>query len=153
VSFQIEEPKPLRTVGVGVTAGGALLTVFAGFTGAAALVGVIMLCCGISLLDAVDLGWVGRRQLGLFLLALGAVVGAWALIVVVLLAILGLAADTIALALLGGSFLAAGGGTFILRYASSERQAVRASASQRVSATPRRQTLTTGARRAGRVAG
>ena len=123
MALRIAEPTPLRTAGFGASAGGALMTILSGFQGPAALIGVAALCLGIALLDAVDAGRVGRRQLGLFLLALGGVVGMWALVVTALLAMLGLPADPVVLVLLAGGILAVGGGVFLVRYASVPRAA------------------------------
>jgi hypothetical protein len=94
-----------------------MLTVFAGFVGPGALVGVLMISAGIALLDALDLGRVSLRQVGLFLLVAGGVVGGWALVVMLIMAIIGLTPDTPVLALLAGAFLAVGGGMYVLRYA------------------------------------
>ncbi|MGH2765507.1 MAG: hypothetical protein ACRDKA_06305 [Actinomycetota bacterium] len=122
MALGIAEPAPLRTVGGGTVAGGALATIFAGFRGPAALVGVVALCAGISLLDGVDRGRMGRRQLGLFLIALAGVLGAWALVVTVLIAMLGLPPDPMALGLLAGAILAGGGAVYLLRYGPEPRQ-------------------------------
>jgi hypothetical protein len=116
VSVRIEQPRPLQTVGWGTIAGGLVATLIAGFVGPAALVGVIMVSAGIALLDALDLGRVSRRQVGLFLLVAGGVVGAWALVVMLIMAIIGLTPDTPVLALLAGAFLAVGAGMYILRF-------------------------------------
>lgn len=121
MSLRIAEPVPLRTVGLGTTFGGVMTMTFAGFNGPAALVGVVALCAGIALLDAVDRGRMERRQVGLFLLTLGGGVGAWALVVTLLLAILRLPADPAAVALLAGSILAVGGAVCVLRYAPASR--------------------------------
>jgi hypothetical protein len=121
MALRIAEPTPLRSTGFGASAGGALTTILSGFQGPAALIGVAVLCLGIALLDAVDTGRIGRRQVGLFLLGLGGVVGTWALVVTVLLAMLGLPADPVAMTLLAGGILAAGGAVFLIRYASVPR--------------------------------
>jgi hypothetical protein len=63
----IAEPASLRIMGFGGVASGALTTIMAGFQDAAALVGLTALSLGIALLDAVDTGRVGQRQIGLFL--------------------------------------------------------------------------------------
>lgn len=115
MGLRIAEPTPLRTVGFGATAGGTLVTVMSGFQGPAALVGVAVLSVGIALLDAVDAGRVGWRQLGVFLVALGAVLAAWGLAVTVLLAMLGLPLDRVPLLLLAGGGLGAVVGVFLMR--------------------------------------
>ena len=117
MSLRIAEPLPLRTLGLGTAIGGVLTMIFAGFNSPAALVGVVALCAGIALPDAVDRGGMQRRQVGLFLLTPGGGVGAWALVVTLLLAILRLPADPAALALLAGSVLAVGGAVDLFRYA------------------------------------
>jgi hypothetical protein len=154
VSLRIEEPRPLRTVGWGTVAGGGLLTVFAGFVGPAALVGVVILGAGIALLDAVDIGRVARRQLGLFLLVSGGVVGAWALVVVLIMAIIGLTPDLPVLSLLAGAFLAVGGGMYIVRYAPVSRAPApsRVDSIRRARAARRRR-LAGATSRVGRLAG
>jgi hypothetical protein len=121
VSLRIAEPTPLRTAGFGATAGGALTTILSGFQGPAALLGLVALCLGVALLDAVDAGRVGRRQVGVFLLALGGVVGAWGLVVTALLAMLGLSPDRVVLMLLAGGILAVGVAVFLIRYAPEPR--------------------------------
>ncbi|HYZ10474.1 MAG TPA: hypothetical protein VE962_01115 [Actinomycetota bacterium] len=108
---------PLRTVGFGAAAGGALLTILAGFHGPAALVGLVALCVGIALLDAVDIGRVGRRQIALFLVSFGGVVGMWGLVVTILLVMLGLPAQPTVLMLLAGGILALGAALYLIRYA------------------------------------
>ena len=90
-------------------------------TAIAALVGLVILCLGIALLDSVDAGRVGRRQLAVFLLSLGGVVGAWGLVVTVLLAMLGLPPDRAVLILLAGGILSTGMAVFLIRYASEPR--------------------------------
>jgi O-antigen ligase len=114
----------------------------------------VVLCAGISLLDGVDSGRVGRRQLGLFLLALGGIVGAWALVVTALLALLGLPADPAALWLLAGAILAAGGAVYLLRHAPERRRepAIVADRSA-VRATHRRREAVASGRRLDRLAG
>jgi hypothetical protein len=124
MALRIAEPTALRTTGFGASAGGALTAILAGFQGPAALVGVAVLCLGIALLDAVDTGRVGRRQLGLFLLGLGGVVGSWAVVVAVLQAMLGLPADPMVLGLLAGATLAVGVAMFLLRYAPRAKPAI-----------------------------
>jgi len=121
MALRIAEPTPLRTAGLGATAGGALTTILSGFRGPAALVGLVILCLGIALVDAVDAGRVGRRQLAVFLLSLGGVVGAWGLVVTALLAMLGLPPDRAVLILLAGGVLAMGVAVFLIRYASEPR--------------------------------
>jgi hypothetical protein len=121
MSLRIVEPAPLRTVGFGAVAGGSLLTIFAGFRGPAAIVGLVALCAGIALLDAVDSGRVGRRQIALFLVSLGGVVGTWGLVVTILLAMLGLTPEPTVLALLGGGVVAVGAALYLIRYAPSPR--------------------------------
>lgn len=116
MALRIAEPTPLRTVGLGATAGGILVTIMSGFHGPAALVGLGVLSVGIALLDAVDAGRVGWRQLGLFLLSLGAVLAAWALVVTLLLAMLGLPLAQVPLMLLAGGILAVGVGILLMRY-------------------------------------
>jgi hypothetical protein len=123
MALRIVEPSPLRTVGFGAAAGGAIMTLFAGFQGPGALVGLGALCVGISLLDAIDSGRVGRRQVALFLLSFGGVVGTWGLVVTVLLAMLGLTPETTVLALLGGGILAVGVAVYLIRYGSSPQAA------------------------------
>lgn len=115
MALRIAEPTPLRTAGFGASAGGILTTLLSGFQGTAALIGVAILCLGIAILDAVDTGRVGRRQLGLFLLGLGGVVGSWAAVVAALLAMLGLPADPAVLGLLAGAILAVSLGVVLLR--------------------------------------
>jgi hypothetical protein len=114
--LRIDEPTPLRTAGLGATAAGALTTILSGLQGPAALVGLVVLCLGIALLDAVDVGRVGRRQLAVFLLAIGAVLAAWALVVTLLLAMLGLPLARVPLMLLAGGILAVGVGILLMRY-------------------------------------
>jgi hypothetical protein len=123
MSLRIAEPMPLRTAGFGATAGGALVTILSGFQGPAALVGLVALCLGIALLDAVDAGRVGRRQIAVFLLTFGGVVGAWGLVVTALLAMLGLTPDRVVLMLLAGGILAVGVAVFLIRYAPEPRPA------------------------------
>jgi hypothetical protein len=147
MALRIAEPTALRTTGFGASAGGALTAILAGFQGPAALVGVAVLCLGIALLDAVDTGRVGRRQLGLFLLGLGGVVGSWAVVVAVLQAMLGLPADPMVLGLLAGATLAVGVAMFLLRYAPRAKPAIVAERS----ALRRRSTLS--AQRLDRLAG
>jgi hypothetical protein len=116
MALRIAEPNPLRTIGFAAAAGGALVTILSGFQGPAALVGLGVLCLGIALLDAVDGGGVGWRQLGVFLLALGGVLGAWALVVTLLLGMLGLPPGRVPLVLLVGGALAVGVAVFLIRY-------------------------------------
>jgi uncharacterized membrane protein (DUF441 family) len=116
MALRIAEPTPLRTAGFGASASGILTTLLSGFQGTAALIGVAILCLGIAILDAVDTGRVGRRQLGLFLLGLGGVVGSWAAVVAALLAMLGLPADPVVLGLLAGAILAVSLGVVLLRF-------------------------------------
>ena len=116
MALRIAEPTPLRTAGFGATAGGGLLTIMSGFQGPAALVGLASLSLGLALLDAVDAGRVGPRQVGVFLLTLGGVVTAWGLVVNVLLAMLSLSPNPVVLMLLAGGILAAGAGVFLIRY-------------------------------------
>ena len=136
MAMRIVEPTPLRTVGFGAVAGGGLMTILAGFQGAAALVGLVALCAGIALLDAVDTGRVGRRQAGLFLVCLGGVVGMWSLVVTILLAMLGLPAQTTVLTLLAAGALAVGAAVYLIRYAPASEPA--AVAPQRPATTERR---------------
>jgi hypothetical protein len=124
MALRIVQSAPLRTTGFGASAGGAVTAILAGFQGPAALVGVAVLCLGIALLDAVDTGGVGRRQVGLFLLGLGGVVGSWAVVVAVLQAMLGLPADAMVLGLLAGAILAVGVAVFLLRYAPRAKPAI-----------------------------
>jgi hypothetical protein len=149
VSLRIEAPRPLQTVGWGIAAGGVVLTVFAGFVGPLALVGVIMISAGIALLDALDLGRVSRRQIGLFLLVTGGVVGTWALVVVLIMAIIGLTPDTPVLAMLAAGFLAVGGGMYVVRYAPVAEARARPRRARTASGSGRR----TSAPQAGRLAG
>ncbi|MGH2546635.1 MAG: hypothetical protein ACRDHJ_07125 [Actinomycetota bacterium] len=123
MALRIAEPSPPRAAGLGATAVGALTTILSGFQGPPALVGLVVLCLGIALLDAVDAGGVGRRQLAVFLLSLGGVVGAWGLVVTALLAMLGLPPDRAVLILLVGGILAMGVAVFLIRYAPESRPA------------------------------
>jgi hypothetical protein len=116
MALRIAEPTPLRAIGFGAAAGGTLVTIMSGFQGPGALVGLGVLSVGIALLDAVDAGRVGWRQLGVFLLSLGAVLTAWALAVTLLLAMLGLPLPRVPLMLLAGGTLAVGVGIFLTRY-------------------------------------
>jgi hypothetical protein len=116
MALRIAESRPLRTFGLGATAGGTLVTIMSGFQGPAALIGLAVLSLGIALLDAADAGLVGPRQLGLFLLTLGGVVAVWGLVVALLLAMLALSPDPVVLMLLAGGILAAGVGAFLIRY-------------------------------------
>jgi hypothetical protein len=104
------------------------------------MVGLVALCAGIGLLDSVDTGRVGRRQVGLFLVCLGGVVGMWSLVVTILLAMLGLPAQPTVLSLLAGGALAVGAAVYLLRYAPTPERAAEppAVAPRRTSATERR---------------
>jgi hypothetical protein len=152
MALRIVEPTPLRTVGFGTVAGGALLTIMAGFQGPAALVGVVALSVGIALLDALDSGRVGRRQVVLFLVSFGGVVGMWGLVVTILLAMLGLAPEPTVLALLGGGILAVGAAVYLVRYAPAPRAVVDAGR-RRAAAVARRRSRAPVRRELGRLAG
>lgn len=141
-------------MGWGALAGGALLTVFAGFTGPAAVVGVAMLSAGIALLDATDIGRVSRRQVGLFLLVAGGVIGSWGLVVVLIMAVIGLTPDWPVLSLLAAAFLAVGGGMYLVRYAPAVSAPVLSPAETlRRAREARRRRVPGGAARMGRLAG
>jgi hypothetical protein len=90
VFFRINDPTPVRIAGSGAAVGGLLLLILAGFTGVAALIGVIALCAGVALVDAAGRGELGPRQAGLFLVVLGLGLGFWGFLVVLLLWGLGL---------------------------------------------------------------
>jgi uncharacterized membrane protein (DUF441 family) len=151
MALRIAEPTPLRTAGFGAAAGGILTTLFSGFQGTAALIGVAILCLGIAILDAVDTGRVGRRQLGLFLLGLGGVVGSWAMVVTALLAMLGLPADPVVLSLLAGAIMAVSLAVVLLRFFPAPR-AEPAIVAER-SSLRRRRRPTLSIERLGRLAG
>lgn len=102
MAMRIVDPTPLGAVGVSVVGGGALTTILTGFRGPAALLGVAVLSAGIALLDGVDSRRIGRRQLAIFLLALGGIAATWGLVVTALLAIVRLPLGAVPLGLLGG---------------------------------------------------
>jgi hypothetical protein len=96
MAVQVAPPLSLpsmRTVGASVTLAGALITFLSGFTGRAGIVGAVVLCAGIALLDGADRGGLGIRQVGLFLVLLGSGLGAWSFAVVALLMVIGLPVD------------------------------------------------------------
>jgi hypothetical protein len=85
VFFRITDPTPVRIAGSGAAIGGLLLLILAGFTGVAALIGVIAVCAGVALVDAANRGEVGPRQVGVFFVVLGLGLGFWGSLVVLLL--------------------------------------------------------------------
>jgi hypothetical protein len=145
MALRILEPAPPRTVGFGAVAGGALMTILAGFQGPAALVGLAALCCGIALLDAGETGRVGRRQIALFLVSFGGVIGMWGLVVTILLAMLGLAPEATVLTLLAAGILAVGAALSLFRYASARRAEPAAPDRRRRAASARRRRSRTAA--------
>jgi hypothetical protein len=93
MATRVVAPSPLRTVGIAATLGGGFVLLFSGFTGRAAIVGAVVLCAGIALLDGADRGGLGIRQVGLFLVLLGSGLGAWSFAVTALLMVIGLPVD------------------------------------------------------------
>jgi hypothetical protein len=84
MSLQINDPTPGRIAGSGATLGGLILVALAGFTGVGALIGVIAVCAGVTLVAGASRGALGPRQAGVFLL-LGIGLGSWGLLVALLL--------------------------------------------------------------------
>jgi hypothetical protein len=115
VFLRINDPTPVRIAGSGAAAGGLFLLILAGFTGVAAMVGVLAICAGVGLVDAAGLGELGPRQAGIFLMVLGIGLGFWALSVVVLLVGLGLPVEGAPLMILTASVPAAAVGGLLVR--------------------------------------